>query len=144
MKTFRYVTCDNFYGLEFGVHDYRFRGLGFNFRHYKISWELLGLERGALSIMRITEELLGRSSRSDPENRDQRPWGSFVRRPWCQSVRTVRLWTNIHGVCCVCSLRHIFMSCCSAVGIVTAYVIRAQCRTKHFHFCISSTQFPVR
>jgi hypothetical protein len=35
---------------------------GFDFRRYQIFWEVLGLERGPLSFVSTTEELLGRNS----------------------------------------------------------------------------------
>jgi hypothetical protein len=34
--------------------------LGFDSRHYQIFWEVVGLERGPLSLVSTTEELLGR------------------------------------------------------------------------------------
>jgi hypothetical protein len=40
------------------VPGYRSRGPGFDSRPYQIFWEVVGLERGPLSLMRITEELL--------------------------------------------------------------------------------------
>jgi hypothetical protein len=40
---------------------FRFRGPGFNSRRYQIFWEMLGLERGPLSLM-STIELYGRNS----------------------------------------------------------------------------------
>jgi hypothetical protein len=43
---------------------------GFDPRHYQIFWEVVGLERGPLSLVSITEELLQRSSGSGLENRD--------------------------------------------------------------------------
>jgi hypothetical protein len=44
---------------------------GFDSRCYQIFWEVVGLERGPLSIVSTTEELLGRkSSGSGLENRD--------------------------------------------------------------------------
>jgi hypothetical protein len=44
---------------------------GFNSRHYQIIWLIVGLERGPLSPMSTTEELLGRkSSGSGLENRE--------------------------------------------------------------------------
>jgi hypothetical protein len=44
------------------VPGYRSRGLGFDSRHYQIFLELAGPERGPLSIVSTTEELLGRNS----------------------------------------------------------------------------------
>jgi hypothetical protein len=44
---------------------------GFESRSYQFSWELVGLERGPLSLVSIIEELLGRKrSGSGLENRD--------------------------------------------------------------------------
>jgi hypothetical protein len=44
---------------------------GFGFRRYHIFWEEVGLERGALSLVSITEALLGRKSGgSGLENRE--------------------------------------------------------------------------
>jgi hypothetical protein len=41
---------------------------GFDYRRYQIFWEVVGLERGPLSLVSTTEELLGRkSSGSGPE-----------------------------------------------------------------------------
>jgi hypothetical protein len=38
--------------------DYRSRGPGFDSKRYQIFREVVGLERGPLSLVRITEELL--------------------------------------------------------------------------------------
>jgi hypothetical protein len=38
------------------------RCLGFDSRHYQIFWEVVGLDRGPLSLVSTTEELLGRNS----------------------------------------------------------------------------------
>jgi hypothetical protein len=44
---------------------------GFGFRRYRSFWEVVGLERGPLSLVSTTEELLGRkNSGSGLENRD--------------------------------------------------------------------------
>jgi hypothetical protein len=40
------------------VPGYRSRGPGFDSRRYQIFWEVVGLERGPLSLVRSTEELL--------------------------------------------------------------------------------------
>jgi hypothetical protein len=54
---------------------------GFDSRHYQIFWEVVGLERGPLSLVSTTEELLGRkSSGSGLENRkdpSRRPCGTI-------------------------------------------------------------------
>jgi hypothetical protein len=53
------------------VPDYRSRGPGFYSQRYQIFWEVVGLERGPLSLVRTVEELLGRdSSGSGLENRE--------------------------------------------------------------------------
>jgi hypothetical protein len=57
-------------GLVVRVPGYRSRGPGFYSRHYQISWEVVGLERGPLSLVRIIEELLEwKSSGSGQGNR---------------------------------------------------------------------------
>jgi hypothetical protein len=43
---------------------------GFDSRRYQIFWEVVGLERGPLSLMSTTEDLLERSSGCGLENRD--------------------------------------------------------------------------
>jgi hypothetical protein len=40
------------------VPGYRSRSPGFDSRHYQIFWEVVYLERGPLSLVRIIEELL--------------------------------------------------------------------------------------
>jgi hypothetical protein len=42
------------------VLGYRSKIPGFDSRRYQIFWEVVGLERGALRLVRITEELLER------------------------------------------------------------------------------------
>jgi hypothetical protein len=87
------------------VPGYRSRGPGFDPRRFQIFWEGVGLERGPLSLMRITEELLGgNSSGSGSLNPRIRPWGSLalttqklaLTSPTCggRSVDIVRLRTK--------------------------------------------------
>jgi hypothetical protein len=94
---------------------YRSSGPGFDSSPYQIFWEAVGLERGALSLVTINEELLEwKSSGSGVENRDERPWGPVVLTTQhllpaedgtniagCGglSVGVVRLLTKSHGVC---------------------------------------------
>jgi hypothetical protein len=53
------------------VSGYRSRGPGFDSRSFQIFWEAACLLRGPLSLVRTTEELLGRkSSSSGQENQD--------------------------------------------------------------------------
>jgi hypothetical protein len=40
------------------VPGYRSRGLGLDSRRYQFFWEVVGLERGPLGLVSITEELL--------------------------------------------------------------------------------------
>jgi hypothetical protein len=55
------------------VPGYGSRGPGFESRCYQIFWEVVGLERGPLSLVSTTEELLVRnSSGSGLENRKYR------------------------------------------------------------------------
>jgi hypothetical protein len=70
-----FVLCLLFYSrlcdLVFRVPGYISRGPGFDSRRYKIFWEVVGLERGSLSLVSITEELLGRNTTgSGVENRE--------------------------------------------------------------------------
>jgi hypothetical protein len=65
-----YPLKDRLCGLVVKVPGYKSRGLGFDSRRHEIFWEVVGLERGPLSIVRIIEELLERkSSGSGLENR---------------------------------------------------------------------------
>ena len=59
-NTFSVLTArvDRLCGLVVRVSDYRYRGPGFDSRRYQIFWVLVGLERGPLSLVRSTEELL--------------------------------------------------------------------------------------
>jgi hypothetical protein len=64
-------AADRFCGLVFRVSGYRSKGPGFDSRRFQIFWEPAGLERGPLSLVKTTEELLGRnSSGSGQDNRD--------------------------------------------------------------------------
>jgi hypothetical protein len=54
----RAISSEIHCGLVFRVPGYRSRCPGFDSRRYQIFWEVVGLERGPLSLVRITEELL--------------------------------------------------------------------------------------
>jgi hypothetical protein len=55
------------------------RGPGFDSRRYQIFWEVVGLERGLLSLMKIIEELLEwKSCGSGSRKPRLRPWGSVA------------------------------------------------------------------
>jgi hypothetical protein len=53
-----HINIDRLCGLVVRVSGYRYRGLGFDSRRYKIFGLVVGLERGPLSLVRSTEELL--------------------------------------------------------------------------------------
>jgi hypothetical protein len=66
-----WLFLDRLCSLLVGVPGYRFRGPGCDSRGYQIFWEIVDLERGPLSLVSTTEELLGRkSSGSCPEIRE--------------------------------------------------------------------------
>jgi hypothetical protein len=54
------MFVDRLCGLVVRVPGYRSRSPAFDFRRYEIFWEVVGTERGSLSLVRITEELLER------------------------------------------------------------------------------------
>jgi hypothetical protein len=65
LPAFRELQCrckelNRLCGLVVRVPSYRSRGPGFDSRRYQIFWEVVGLERGPLSLVRITEQLLER------------------------------------------------------------------------------------
>ena len=53
-----YRNKDRLCGLVVSVSGYRYRGPAFDSRRYQIFWVVVGLERGPLSLVRSTEELL--------------------------------------------------------------------------------------
>jgi hypothetical protein len=55
------ILLDRLPGLVVRVPGYRSRGSGFNSWRYQIFSEVVGLERGPLSLVRIIEELLKRT-----------------------------------------------------------------------------------
>jgi hypothetical protein len=80
--------CD----LVVTVSGYRSKGPGFDSRPYRIFWEVGGLERIPLNLVRTTEELLEwKSSGSGLENRDQRPWEFFR---WPRNTLPAKVGTN--------------------------------------------------
>jgi hypothetical protein len=68
---------DRLYGLVVRVPGCRSRSPGFDSQRYQIFWEVVGLERGSLSLVSTIEELLERKSCcSGLENRDYGRKGS--------------------------------------------------------------------
>jgi hypothetical protein len=57
-------------GLVVRVPGYRSRCPVFDSRRYQFFWELVGLERGPLSLVRIIEELFQGNSGSGLENKN--------------------------------------------------------------------------
>jgi hypothetical protein len=77
------IYRDRLCGLVVRFSVYRSRRPGFDFRRFQIFWEASVLERGPLSFVRTTEELLGRkSSVSGLENRYYLPWESVALTTW--------------------------------------------------------------
>jgi hypothetical protein len=67
-------VCDHLRGLVVKSSWLRIQRSGFDFRHYQIFSEVVGLEQGPLTFVSTTEELLGRkSSGSGLENPRIRP-----------------------------------------------------------------------
>jgi hypothetical protein len=63
-------ASDRLCGLVVRVPGYRSRGPGSDSQRYQIFWEVVGLERGPLSHVRLIEEILEwKSSSSGEENR---------------------------------------------------------------------------
>jgi hypothetical protein len=82
-QTSRYLVCCYMLRFCFYVHiripGYRSREPGFDSRRYQIFWEVVGLERGPLSLMRIIEELFERKSSGSGSRKPRlRPWGSVA------------------------------------------------------------------
>jgi hypothetical protein len=66
-------------GLVVRVPGYKSRGPGFDFQRYQIFREVVGLERGPLSLVSTIEELLGRkNSGFGLENREYGRWIRFA------------------------------------------------------------------
>jgi hypothetical protein len=105
---------DRLSGLAVRAPGYRSRGPGFDSERYQFFWEVVGLERGPLSLVRIIKELLEwKSSSSSQKNRindrgDPLRWPRDTLYPQKlaltsptsggRSVGIVRLRTKGHGL----------------------------------------------
>jgi hypothetical protein len=114
---------DRLCGLVARVPGYKSRGPGFDYRRYQIFWEVVGLERGPLSLVSTTEELLGRNnSGSGLENReygrgDPMRWPHDTRyrqksaltlpTSGGRSVGIVHLWTKVTEFICLLLLEDV-------------------------------------
>jgi hypothetical protein len=68
---FVYILHDHLGGLLVRAPGYRAKGPGFDCQRYQLFWEVVGVERGLLSIVSATEELIARKrSCSGLENQD--------------------------------------------------------------------------
>jgi hypothetical protein len=74
-------TVHRLCGLVVRVPGYRFKGPGFDSRRYQVFWEVVGLERGPLSLVRITEELLKRKVATPVEKTEINGRGDSLRWP---------------------------------------------------------------
>jgi hypothetical protein len=71
LNLFTYDQYDRFCGMVVRVSGYRSRDPGLDFWHYQIFCEVVGLERGPLSLVSTSEKLLGKnSSDSGLENQE--------------------------------------------------------------------------
>jgi hypothetical protein len=61
LYSFLIQAADRLCGLVVRIRGYGYRGSGFDSRRCRIFWEVVGLERGSLILVRITEELLERT-----------------------------------------------------------------------------------
>jgi hypothetical protein len=73
-----YTIVDRLCGIVIRVPGYRSRGPGFDSLRYQIFGEVVGLERGPLNLVRITEELLERTVAAPVQKPEIHGRGDFV------------------------------------------------------------------
>jgi hypothetical protein len=143
----QYRVC----GLVVRVPGYTSRGPGFDSRRYQIFWEVVGLERGPLSLVSTTEELLGRNnSGSGLENReycrgDPLRWPRDTLYPQKltltsptsggHSVRIVRLRTKATKLVCFLFLLYWDRKNLKVISLVVTYVNGGPAISGRWHFC---------
>jgi hypothetical protein len=76
-----YILIDRLCRLVVRVPGYRIRGPGFDSRRYQFFWEVVGLERSPLSLVRIIEELLGRKAAAPVQKTEINGHGDPLRWP---------------------------------------------------------------
>jgi hypothetical protein len=116
------LNGDHLYDLVFRVPGYRSWGPRFDSQRYQIFWEVVGLERGPLSLVETTEELLDWESSGCGSRRPWlRPWGSNALTSDTLCPQKVALTSPKSG--------------CRSVGIV-----RLRAKTMEFSFSFSKVE----
>jgi hypothetical protein len=91
------------YGLMVRVPTYRSRDPGFDSRRYRVFWEVVGLDRGLLNLVSITEDLLEwKSSGSGSRKPSLTAVGDPLRWPrdtLYQQMSTIMRWVGMKQAC---------------------------------------------
>jgi hypothetical protein len=110
-------NSDRLCGLVVTVPGYRSKGPGFYSRRYQIFWEVVGLERGPLGLVRITEELLEFKSSGS---------GSRKPRLRTQNVYPISQISSSRPAC-VCVLRLPVSLTLRFTALDTRWCLRSRC-----------------